>query len=110
MQSFEIIGGKKLKDLFATIGTPPKYNNGSTYYSNENIQRVRELLSQRQEKEVIDMSKYISNKDLMEMFSFNSHKAWYVATTEKLIKKQFSGNINYYEREKAITAFSKYIR
>jgi hypothetical protein len=104
------IGAKKLKDLFASLETYPKYNCGNTYYSTEHIERARELLSQKQEREVIDMAKYISNQELMEMFGFNTHKAWYIASNSKLVKVRFSGNVNYYEREKAIPAFSKYIK
>ena len=104
------IGGKKLKDLFATLGTMPKYNSGNTYYSSEHIERARELLSAKKEVEVIDMDKYISNQELMDMFGFNTNKAHYVASSSKLVKVRFSGNINYYEREKAIAAFTKHNR
>jgi hypothetical protein len=103
------IGGKKLKNLFATLMCPPKYNNGKTYYSNKYLKTAIEILTTKKETE-IDLDKYISNQDLMDMFGFNSHKAWHISTVEKLVKKRFSGNINYYEREKAIAVFSKYIK
>lgn len=104
------IGGQKLKALFATLGTIPKYNGGNTYYSTEYLDRAIELLSIKREREVIDMNKHISNKELMDMFNFNTYKAWYIATNSNLVKIKFSGNINYYEREKAIAEFSKHIK
>jgi hypothetical protein len=104
------IGAKRLQDLFMSIGTHPKYNSGNTYYSIEYVERARELLSQRKEKEQIDTDKYISNQELMEMFGFNTNKAHYITSNSNLIKVRFSRNVNYYEREKAIAAFSKYIK
>lgn len=104
------IGGKKLKDLFASIGESPKYNLGSTYYGSKYVERARELLLDKKEQEVVDIEKYISNKELMSTFNFNAHKAWYIATTAKLARTRFSGNVNYYEREKAIAEFKKHVR
>lgn len=104
------IGARRLKELFASLKTPPKYNRGSTYYSTEHIERAREIMSSMSKTAVVDLEKYISNQELMEMFGFNTYKAWYIAKTAKLSKTKHSGNVNYYEREKAIAEFSKYIK
>lgn len=104
------IDGRKLKDLFASIGTPPRYYYSSTYYSTEHIEKARELLSAKKEVAVIDIEKYISNQELMDMFGFNTNKAHYIALNSRLVKFRFSGNINYYEREKAIATFTKHNR
>lgn len=104
------IDARKLKDLFANIGTSPRYYYGSTYYNIEHIERVRELLSAKKEVELIDTEKYVSNQELMDMFGFNTNKAHYIASNSRLVKYRFSGNVNYYEREKAIAAFTKHNR
>lgn len=101
------VGAKKIKALFALLGDEPKYNRGHTYYSNENVDKVRETILTTGPKS-IDLTKYISNQDLMKMFDFNKYKAWDVATKAKLVKTKFAGNIAYYDREKAIEAFIKY--
>jgi hypothetical protein len=101
------VGAKKLKALFGMMGDEPKYSRGHSYYSTENIDRVREIILTTGPRS-IDLTKYISNQDLMKMFDFNKYKAWDVATKAKLVKTKFSGNIAYYDREKAIEAFTKY--
>lgn len=102
------IGAQRLKELFSLIGVEPRFNVGNTYYPKESVEKARQLLAERNEPKIVDMSGYISNKDLMEMFGFNTFKAFYIADKEKLEKKRFSGNVNYYEKEKATTVFSKY--
>ena len=102
------IGAQRLKELFDSLGDTPKFNQGHTYYPKKNIERAKEILLERNEPKIVDMTGYISNKDLMEMFGFNTFKAFYIADKEKLEKKRFSGNVNYYEKEKAIAIFSKY--
>lgn len=101
------IGARKIKELFATMGDEPKYNRGHSYYSTTNLERVRDIVAESRPK-TFDMSKYISNQDLMKMFDFNKYKAWDVATKAKLVKNKLSRNIVYYDREKAIEAFTKY--
>lgn len=102
------IGTKKIKALYALIGEVPKYNKAQTYYKSALIPRIKELIVK--DKVDIDLSGYISNYDLMNMFSFSKYKAWEIAKKEGLVKKKFSGCQNYYEREIAIKAFSKYKR
>ena len=102
------IGAQRLKELFISLGDSPKFNRNHTYYLKKNVAKAREILSERNDPKIVDMSGYISNKDLMEMFGFNTFKAFYIADKEKLEKKRFSGNVNYYEKEKAIAIFSKY--
>jgi len=97
---------KKMKAVFALFGDEPRYNQGCTYYPTQNLEKAKELLLEK--KEPVDMSNYITNQELMKMFNFDTNKAFYVADHEKLVKKRFGGNVNYYEREKAIEAFSKY--
>jgi hypothetical protein len=101
------IGARKIKELFATMGDEPKYNRGHSYYSTTNLQRVRDIVAESRPK-IFDISNYISNQDLMKMFDFNKYKAWDIATKAKLVKTKFSRNIAYYERDKAIEAFTKY--
>lgn len=101
------VGAKRVKALFAMMGDDPIYSKGHSYYSNVNIDKVREIISESGPRS-IDLTKYISNQDLMKMFDFNKYKAWDVATKAKLVKTKFSGNIAYYDREKAIVAFTKY--
>lgn len=101
------IGAKKVKALFAMMGDEPKYNKGNSYYSTQYLDKVREIVAESVVSK-IDMSQYITNQELMKMFDFNQYKAWDVATKAKLVKTKFSGNISYYNREKAIEAFAKY--
>lgn len=102
------IGAKKIKALYALLGEVPKYNKAQTYYKSALIPRIKELIAK--DKVEIDLSGYISNYDLMNMFSFSKYKAWEIAKKEGLVKRKFSGCQNYYEREKAIESFSKYKR
>ena len=102
------IGAKKIKDIFISLGDTPRFNNGSTYYLKKNKEKAIELIHERNTIKIVDMSSFISNKELMKMFGFNTFKAFYIADKEKLEKKRFSGNVNYYEKEKAIRIFSKY--
>lgn len=101
------VGAKRMKALFAMMGDEPKYNYNKSYYSTNNVDRVREMIAESAQKKV-DMSQYIGNQELMKMFGFNQYKAWDVATKSKLVKIKVSGNIAYYNREKAIEAFTKY--
>lgn len=101
------IGARKLKDLFVMMGDDPKFHKGKTYYSIENIEKIREMVAESLKRKV-DMAQYISNQELMKLFNFNQYKAWDVATKAKLIKFTFTGNVAYYNREKAIEAFTKY--
>lgn len=105
------VSSNKLKDLFESFGTIPKYHLGVIYYNNENVDKVIEILLETKKDTIdVDMSIYISNKELINMFGFNTNKAHYVAASENLIKKRFAKNVNYYEREKAIVAFTKHNR
>ena len=95
-----------LKKAFNSFGDEPKFSNGITYYPIANLESVKE--SFKNKHEVVDMSHYISNKELMKMFDYDANKAFYIANKENLVKKRISGNSNYYEKEKAIEVFLKY--
>lgn len=56
----------------------------------------------------VDLVKYISTSDLMNMFNYKRSKSWDISNKHNLIKYRFKGNIVYYEREIAIEVFSKY--
>lgn len=97
-----------LKKAFNSFGDEPKFSEGLTYYPLKNLEKVKEYFKNKNKVKIVDMSGYISNKELMEMFSYDTNKAFYIADKENLVKKRLSGNVNYYEREKAIEVFSKY--
>lgn len=98
------IGAKRIKALYEQLGETPKYNGAQTYYSKALIPKIKKMFV----KQVVSLDDYISNKSLMEMFNVSPFTAWKIAKDNKLVKKRFSGTQNYYEREKAIDAFSKY--
>lgn len=100
------IGGKKLKGVFALFGAYPRYNRSLTYYPTEHLDKVKSHLAER--KEQVDMSEYITNQELISMFNFTPDKAFHIANREKLTKIRFSGNVNYFNKHKAIAVFEKY--
>lgn len=101
------VSAKKLKSLFASIGETPRFNKNTAYYNSKNIDNIKEILLQKLVIQT-NIELYISNRELMAMFNINQYKAWEIAINEKLVKYKFSRNVNYYEREKAMEAFSKY--
>lgn len=97
-----------VKDYVLSLGETMKKHHSSLYFKRELIPEIKKILSTITIAETEDITKYISNPELMEMFHISPHKAWDIARKHKLVKKKFNRNIAYYEREKAIEIFSKY--
>lgn len=101
------IGTKKIKALYASIGEQPKFNGPNTFYKSDLVPRIKELMET--EIPCIVLDGFISNKELMSLFSLTAYQSWDISRKESLVKKRVGKSI-YYEREKAIDTFSKYKR
>jgi len=105
------VGAKRLKYLCKQLGEDPKFNNKKTYYD-ENIQdKLIELMSKLDvTPEKFNSDLYITNQELIKMFDISQYKSWEIFKNSKLVKRKMPKNQIYYNREKAIAFFSKYLK
>ena len=103
------LSAPQVRDFANQLGDKSRKFHSSICYKKETIDEIKKILSQ---EKVIDpkedINNYISNQDLMKMFSVSQHQSWRITRRHNLTKKIFNRNIAYYEREKAIEIFSKY--
>lgn len=102
------IGALKLKRLFASISEEPKYNGGLTYYPERHVKTIKEILNEPKQIPVIDKTGFISTQELIKMFGYKDNKAFKIIDKNKMVKAEFGGRINYYEKDMAISIFMKY--
>lgn len=102
------IGAKKIKSYAIQLGETPIKSRIGTLYKKETIEEIKKLIISKNNKKEEPTEDYISNPELMEMFNFSPFKAWDITRKHKLKKTTFKGKTIYFERDKAIEAFSKY--
>ena len=102
------IGSKKIKSYALMLGETPIKTGYGAFYKKEAIDEIKRFLLTKNKKKEEPTQDYISNPELMEMFNFSPFKAWDITRKHKLKKTTFKGKTIYFNRDKAIDAFSKY--
>lgn len=103
------LGFKKIRELFKLVGGEPYYSSKGTFYEVEQLKAVKEILIDTESEIKVDLKDYISNQELMSMFNISSFKSWQIAKEHNIPKMKFKGNVAYYQKEKAISIYSKYV-
>lgn len=102
------IGSRSIKKMVLDSGYKVFRNTTRLLYKRKDVEEIyNKNLNQKQQKQA-EKENHISNQELMEMFSITGYQAWDIARKEKLQKIRLNRNVIYYEKEKAIEAFSKY--
>ncbi len=105
------IGLKNLRYLFEELGEYPIVVNMKMYYQVGFTEQLQEMILESSiPKEIFDNVLYVTNRELMEMFSINQFKAWEIARKSTLVKKKTGRNQVYYNREEAVKFFSEQLK